>query len=155
MKDDMSDNLTIPIPCDDDGYFSLKCPRCGELFKLRPADYKADDVVDICCPSCGIVSENYPTDDVVELATTMALNNVMEDIHKSFKRLERKTRNRAVSFKAGKPPRKEPEPVLRPPVDDLTVATCENCGKRSKISPLLKMSAFTCPFCGVTNFNER
>lgn len=147
--------FTIQIPCDDDGYVLLKCPRCGELFKLRPADYEADDVTDVRCPSCGSISDNYLTDDVVELARTMALNNAMGDLHKSMKKLERRTRNKAVSFKAGKPPKREAGPVLKPSVDELTVATCESCGRQSKISPLLKMSAFICPFCGVSNFNDR
>lgn len=147
--------ITIQIPCDDDGYVLLRCPQCGELFKLRPSDYEADDVVEVRCPSCGGVSDNYMTDDVVELARAVALNNAMGAIHKSMKQLERRTRNKSVSFKAGKPPKKEAEPVLNSSIDELVIATCESCGRQSKISPLLRMSAFTCPFCGVSNFNER
>lgn len=153
MGDDFT--FTIQIPCDDDGFVLMRCPQCGELFKLRPADYEADDVAEVFCPSCGGVSESYLTDDVIELAEAIAMNSVMESIHKGMKQLERRTRSKTVSFKAGKPPKKETEPALKPSVDALTVATCESCSRQSKISPLLKMSAFICPFCGVSNFNER
>lgn len=153
MNDDFT--FAIQIPCDDDGFILMRCPKCGELFKLRPTDYGINDAVEIRCPSCGGVSESYLTDDVIELAGAIAMNGAMEVVHKGMKQLERRTRNKRISFKAGKPPKKELEPALKPSVDALTAATCESCSRQSKISPLLKMSVFICPFCGVSNFNER
>lgn len=63
MADDLS--FTVEIPCDDEGYVLLQCPQCSELFKLKPSDYESDDVAEICCPACGIASDNYITDDVL------------------------------------------------------------------------------------------
>lgn len=148
-------NFTIEIPCDDEGFVLLQCPQCGELFKLRPSDYESDEVLEACCPACGIVSDSYFTDDVVELAKAMVKNQALKAIHDEFKRLERRTKGKAVSFKAGKAPKPDNEPVLQPSVDALSLVACEHCGGEAKVSRLLKMSTFVCPLCGVNNFNER
>lgn len=153
MNEDFS--FTIEIPCDDDGFVLLQCPRCGELFKLRPSDYESDEVLEVCCPACGIVSDCFLTDEAVELAMSMAKNRVLKAMHDEFKQLERKTKGKAVSFKAGRPPKPENEPDLQPSVDALTLVACAHCGGEAKVSRLLKMSTFVCPFCGVNNFNER
>lgn len=152
--DDFSFN--IEISCDDEGFVLLQCPQCGELFKLRPSDYnESDDVLEVCCPSCGIISDNYITDDVMEVAMVMAKNQAFAMLHEEMKQLERKTKGKDVSFKAGKPPTQEDASVLQPSIDALAAVTCSHCGRESKVSRLLKMSVFVCPLCGVSNFNER
>ncbi|WP_058270956.1 hypothetical protein [Olsenella massiliensis] len=153
----MSDNLsfTIEIPSDEDGFVLLQCPQCGELFKLRPGDYESDDVLEVCCPACGIASENYLTEDVIDLAAAICKNKTFDAIHKEMKKLERQTRGKAMSFKAGKQPRPDNEPVLQPSIDALAITTCKHCGKQSKVSRLLSMSKYVCPLCGVSNFNDR
>lgn len=148
-------SFTIEIPCDDDGFVLLQCPQCGDYFKLRPSDYEADEVLEVCCPSCGIVSDGYFTDEVVELAMAIAKNKAFEPIHDEMKRLERKTKGKAVSFKAGKRPKPDYKPELQASIDALEIATCQHCGRESKVSGLLSMSSFVCPLCGVSNFNER
>lgn len=75
--DDFS--LKLSIPTDDDGFVLLRCPKCGEFFKLPPSDIESDDVLEIHCPQCGLISENYFTDDVIELAQNKVLNHVMDD----------------------------------------------------------------------------
>ena len=64
--DDFS--VSILIPTDDDGFVLLRCPKCGEYFKLFSEDMQREEVLDIHCPQCGLISENYITDDVIELA---------------------------------------------------------------------------------------
>lgn len=149
MSDDFS--FTIKIPCDEDGFVLLQCPQCGEFFKLRPNDYESDDVLEVCCPACGIVSDSYLTEDVVDLAMTIAKNKAFEAIRKEMKKLERQTKGKAVSFKAGRPPRPDDEPVLQPSIDALAITTCRHCGMQSKVSRLLSMSMYVCPLCGVSN----
>ena len=151
--DDIS--FTIEIPCDEDGFVLLECPQCGEFFKLQPDACESEEVLEVCCPACGIASESYLTEDVIELAMTITKNKTFGAIHQEMKKLERQTRGKAVLLKAGRPPRPDDEPVLQPSVDALVVTTCNHCGKRSKVSPLLSMSAFVCPLCGVCNFNDR
>ena len=74
MSDEI--NMTISIPTDDDGYVLLQCEHCGTYFKATPSDLEDDGVLHIFCPSCGLISENYFTEDVLELAMKMATNAV-------------------------------------------------------------------------------
>ena len=46
--------MEISIPADDEGYVLLRCPKCGEKFKLAPTDIESDEVEDIYCPLCGL-----------------------------------------------------------------------------------------------------
>jgi len=153
IGDDFS--FTVEIPCDEEGFVLLQCPQCGELFEVRPSDYVSDDVAEVCCPACGIASDSYVTDDVLELAKVIAKNQAYSMLHEEIEELERKTKGKAISFKAERPPKPDEEPVLQPSIDALTITTCRHCGKQAKVSRLLSMSMFVCPLCGVNNFNER
>ena len=82
----------ISIPTDEEGYVLLKCPLCGELFKLHPDDYRDDGVFKIYCPACGLVSDNYVTDDIIELGMIMAENYANDLCMKELKKLEKKTK---------------------------------------------------------------
>ena len=83
--------FTISIPTDEDGQVLLKCPVCNELFKVDGSVYGDDSVFEIHCPSCGIVSDNYMTDDVLELGMQMIENYANDLIEKEFKKLEKST----------------------------------------------------------------
>ena len=101
MSDEI--NMTIPIPTDDDGYVLLQCEQCGTYFKATPADLKDDGVLHIFCPSCGLISENYVTEDVLELAMKMATNAVNDMIYNEFKKMERKRKKGIITFKFFRP----------------------------------------------------
>lgn len=151
----MSDEIrmTIPIPTDDEGYVLLKCQHCGTLFKLAPSDFKDDGVLHIFCPSCGLTSETYITEDVIELALKMAKNVAGDLIYNTFKDLERHNkRNSIIKFKAGKRPKHEPEDPIRSGIEALEITMFPCCGRTAKIKPLLKMTGAYCPFCGVKNY---
>ena len=72
----MSDVVTfsISIPSDEDGFVIMQCEHCGEFFKCTPADIESDEILFIYCPNCGLISDSYITDDVRELADTIAQN---------------------------------------------------------------------------------
>ena len=55
----------------------------------------------IYCPSCGLTSDSYITDDVLELAMKMTKNKVNDMIYDMFKDLERHSKNSMVKFKQG------------------------------------------------------
>ena len=57
------DNLrfNISIPSDEDGCVLFQCPNCGELFKVVVDEYESDSVLDIHCPLCGLISDNFFT----------------------------------------------------------------------------------------------
>lgn len=84
MSDEI--NMTISIPTDDDGYVLLQCEHCGTYFKATPSNLKDDGVLHIFCPSCGLISVNYITEDVLELAVKMVTNAVNDMIYNEFKK---------------------------------------------------------------------
>lgn len=104
-------SFEISIPCDDDGFVLLQCPKCGEFFKLRPSDIESDEVLDIYCPLCGLTSEEYFTQDVIDLAIAMAKNKALDELYKEFRSLERQTRNSFVQFKCSKPEKEDELPI--------------------------------------------
>lgn len=150
----MSDDLIfeISIPTDDDGYVLLKCPNCGTFFKATPSDIQDDGVLELHCPSCGLSSDSFITDDVLELAMAMSKNAVMDLIYNEFKRMERQFKKGAVSFKAGRPPKHEPEDPIRSGIEAMEIATFPCCKRTAKIKPILRMTGCYCPFCGVKNY---
>lgn len=150
----MSDNfhMEITVPTDDDGYVILKCPVCGTYFKATPADIKDDGVLQMFCPSCGLAGENYITEDVLNLAITTAKNKAMDMIHQEFKKMERQFKKGPVTFKAGKPPKHEPENPIRSGIEALEVVSFPCCKRTAKIKPILRMTGCYCPFCGVKNY---
>lgn len=150
MSDDISFEITIPS--DDDGYILLQCERCGEYFKITPADTRDHKLLDIYCPCCGLVSENYITEDVAKLAQSIAQNYAMDLIYNAFKDLERKTKKDIIRFKAGKKPRHEDENPIRSGIEALDITEFSCCNRTAKIKPLLKMTGCFCPFCGVKEY---
>ena len=145
--------MTISIPTDDEGYVLLKCEHCSTFFKATPFDIKDDGVLRIFCPSCGLTSESYVTEDVIELAMKMIKNKVNDRTYDMFKDLERHNkRDSMVKFKAGKRPQHETEDPIRSGIEALDIATFPCCIRTAKIKPLLRMTGAYCPFCGVKNY---
>ena len=150
MSDDLS--FQIEIPADDDGYILLQCPNCSTYFKVTAADTKDEGILEMFCPSCGLVGETYLTADVVELAQIIIHNKAMDMIHNEFKKMERSFRKGSVKFKAGKPPKHEHEYRLHSGVDAMERVLFPCCKRTAKIKPLLIMTGCYCPFCGVKNY---
>ena len=151
MSDEI--HMAVSIPTDDEGYILLHCEHCGTFFKATPSDIKDDGVLHIFCPSCGLTSENYLTEDVIELAMRMIKNKVNDMIYDAFKDLERHNkRNSIIEFKAGKRPEHETEDPIRSGIEALEIANFPCCRRTAKIKPLLKMTGAYCPFCGVKNY---
>lgn len=144
--------MKIEIPADNDGYVLLQCSFCGELFKITASDCEDDSVLELRCPACALVSDNYLTDDVVELAMTMVSNYAMDLIHNEMKKWERQFKGGAVTFKAGKKPKEEYETPIRATIDAMVEQEYRCCKKSIKIKPLLNITGSYCPFCGVKDF---
>lgn len=144
----MNETFTLEIPADEDGFILLECPKCQSQFKITVSDFQSDDADEIWCPACGLVSESYFTDDVIELAKTMALNMFMDEIHSQFKDMERKTKGKIVSIKAGRKPDHEPEMPISKKTDSLVITETPCCNKPVKLSYRERESIYYCPFCG-------
>lgn len=151
----MSDEfyMTVSIPTDNEGYILLQCEHCGTFFKATLSDIEDDGVLHIFCPSCGLINENYVTEDVIELAMRMIKNKVNDIIYDAFKDLERHNkRNSIIKFKSGMRPGHETEEPIRSGIEALEIANFSCCRRTAKIKPLLKMTGAYCPFCGVKNY---
>ncbi len=142
--------IEVSIPADDDGFVLLRCPKCGEYFKLPPADIEDDEVIDIHCPLCGLVSDNYITDDVIRLAEAKAINCVLGGFYDEMKKLERKSRNSSLKITANKPTYEDEIPV-KSTIDSMDVVDFECCNRQAKIRSLLSFSGCYCPYCGGKN----
>lgn len=153
----MSDDIAfgISLPCDDDGFILLQCEYCGSFFKITAENVEDDQLLNIYCPSCGLVSADYLTEDVLALSQTMLQNFAMDLIYDAFKGLERETRNKSVQFKAGKKPKHENENPIKSGIEALDITNFECCMRTAKIKPLLKMTGCYCPFCGVKEYETK
>ena len=146
----MSDiELRISIPTDNDGFVLFQCPLCGEFFKLTPDDARAEDVIEIWCPCCGLKSENYLTEDVIELAMKMAENVAMNMVFKEMQKLECELKGDGLTFRAGKEPESKPENPIAVGIEALEIQKYDCCKRQAKIKPIVKLGGSYCPFCGV------
>ena len=154
-RNDMGDeSVRIGLPCDNDGFMLLQCPKCGERFKVLPEDAKDDSVVAVHCALCGLTSRSFVTDELVSLAHAKALNYVNEELYSVFSELHRKTKGQVVSFGKPKKPQKEYEPRLWDRLDSMELFTCKECGRKSKARRLVVESACHCPYCGVIDYGN-
>lgn len=150
MNDEIA--MTISVPTDDEGYILLQCEYCGNFFKCTISDLQDDGILQIFCPSCGLTSENYITDDVLDLAVKMARNIANDMIYSAFKELEHYNKNGIITFKIGKRPQDEKEEPIRSGIEAMEICNFQCCKRTVKIKPLLKMTGAYCPFCGVKNY---
>lgn len=149
----MSEEVTfqISVPMDEEGFVLLKCPLCGELFKLHPSDYQDDSVFKVYCPACGLVSDSYITDDIIELGMAMAENYANALIINELKKFEKKTKG-CINFKVSKKSAKKPEQPIMLTIETLEKIVYPCCKKEVKLKPILKMSGSFCPYCGVMDY---
>ena len=140
-------SFKVEIPADGDGYVLFRCPKCGEFFKIMPSDYYAEDVKEISCPLCGLLSENYFTKDVIELGSTLAENYAMKMVYDAFEQIGKKSKNSYVKFKVNKPRLKEVNPI-RSTIDALDIYEFVCCKRAAKLRYSLRYCGSYCPFCG-------
>ena len=145
--------LKVTIPSDEDGCVLFRCPHCGELFKVSAESYEDDSVLDIHCPLCGITADNFLTQDVIDLALAKTANAFMPELEKLLKKELGGMGNDFISFDVKAEHDEEPEIPIRQATEALQKVTCKDCKHISKVSPALAMSSYTCPYCGIGQFN--
>lgn len=126
----------------------MQCPNCGSFFKVKPADFQNEGILDIHCPCCGLIGSNYFTKDVLDLAHTKAKN--MSAMN--FERLKKKS-NGILSVSLKNEIEKEYESPVVSTIDAMEPISFHCCKKTIKINPLYKMTGCYCPFCGVINYD--
>lgn len=145
-------NFEINIPTDNDGFLLLECPLCRGVFKLKPNDFQDDRIFEIYCPCCGLTSDNYHTEDVVELAMQMAQNYANDLIMKELKKMEKNSKSSILKFKVTNKVKKEAELPIMLTVEALEIKKYSCCKREAKIKPILKMCGSYCPYCGVKDY---
>lgn len=145
-------NFEISIPTDNEGFVLLKCPICKNLFKLKPSDFQSDSVFSIYCPSCGLISDNYITEDVLELALKKANNYINDYLTREFKKLEKNCKGSLFQLKVKSDYKKEHEQPIMLRAENLEKKDYMCCKMQAKIKPILKMCGSYCPYCGVIDY---
>ena len=139
----------IAIPADNDGFALLQCNLCGEFFKLKPNDVQSDEVLNLWCPVCGLISDGYLTQDVIDLALKMATNIANDLLFDSLKDMQKNFNGGFISMKISKKPDREIESPIVSGIEALEVQKYKCCKKQAKIKPLVKIFGSYCPYCGV------
>ncbi len=134
----MSDQFNIPvnIPIDENGMIGRECLDCKQYFKLKPGTGLPTDYCH--CPYCEYegISDTFWTEAQIEYAQSIAMNQVidkvlkpsLDNLTKSFKELERKTRNSFIQFKVRSSNTKFNFPIKYYSEKDLeTGIICNNC----------------------------
>ena len=139
----------IASPADNDGFALLQCNLCGEFFKLKPSDVQSDEVLNIWCPVCGLISDGYFTQDVIDLALKMATNIANDLLFDSLKDMQKRFNSGFISMKISKKPDREIESPIVSGIEALEIQKYKCCKKQAKIKPLVKIFGSYCPYCGV------
>ena len=139
----------IAIPADNDGFALLQCNLCGEFFKLKPSDVQSDEVLNIWCPVCGLISDGYFTQDVIDLALKMATNIANDLLFDSLKDMQKRFNGGFISMKISKKPDREIESPIVSGIEALEIQKYKCCKKQAKIKPLVKIFGSYCQYCGV------
>lgn len=157
--------IPITLRSDEKGYLDRECPNedCEYTFKINMEDWenKVSDG-EMHCPLCGHIdaSDQWNTPQQVKeieaIVASWAMSYAQEEINKSFKKLERSTRNSKylrVEYKPGKKISFVNNPIGQSE-EWTTDITCEKCGTRYSVIG----AAYFCPCCGYNSavdvFNE-
>ena len=105
----MNDNIkiSINIPLDEEGMLGRECNECKRYFKLKPGS--GISTTHCHCPYCEYEGESdtFWTEAQIKYAESIAMNQVykefikpsLDGLLKSFKELERRSRNSLLQFK--------------------------------------------------------
>ena len=140
-------SLRIDLPTDEKGMIGRECPNCTQFFKVKPGTGIID--IETCtCPYCEYKedSNKFLTTAQKEYVESVAINKVLgyalKELEKSFKDLERTTRNSLISFKVKT--NKINLPIKYYSEQSLvTLISCDYCGLEFAIYGIFA----TCPDC--------
>lgn len=148
------DNFTITIQGDSEGYVTFECPYCASEFKLQAGEYQNEEepFEELFCPYCGLAKEKneFLSSDVIEQAKAIAYNNMVVELNKSFKKMQRSINHSKGLIKMDfKPLKKVATKELKDKDTAETEFTCSYCGRRVKAIYCVGAAKIFCPYCGV------
>lgn len=154
----MSDKISISvnIPKDEEGMLGRECLECKRYFKIKPGTGLPTDYCH--CPYCEYEgdSDTFWTRDQIDYAQSIALKQVyqqfikppLDSLGKSFKDLERSSRNSFIQFKVKITETGFNFPTKYYSEKDLeTRIICDNCGLKFSIYGVFSR----CPDCKELN----
>lgn len=154
----MSDKVTVSvnIPLGEDGMMGRECLKCEQYFKLKPGTGLPTSYCH--CPYCEYEgdSNTFWTPAQLEYAKSIAINQAydqfikptLDDIKRSFKELERDTRNSFFQFKVTTKNDNYSFPIKYYSEQELeTKITCSNCELEFSIFGVFSR----CPDCKELN----
>lgn len=154
MNDEIS--ISVDIPTDENGLLGRECLKCEKYFKLKPGTGLPTNHCH--CPYCDYEgdADTFWTPAQIEYAQSIAVNQIVDQflkpsldkLRKSFKDLERKTRNSFIQFKVTKNTINLKLPVKY--YNELELEThviCDSCGLEFAVYGVFAR----CPDC--TNLN--
>lgn len=149
-----TEKFTITIQGDSEGYVPFECPYCKSEFKLQAREYQSDEepFEDLFCPYCGLTKEKnkFLSPDVIEQAQAIAYNHMVEELKKSFKKMQRSVRHSNGLIKLDfKPLKKVTIRELKGKDTVETEFTCSCCGRKVKALYCAGVAKIFCPYCGV------
>lgn len=153
----MSDiTVSISIPLDDNGMMGRECLECERYFKLKPGT--GLETNHTYCPYCDYhgKSDTFWTKAQLEYAKSIAMKEAfrkivkpsLDKLERSFKQLERSSRNGLIQFKVKSSGNNFIFPIKYYSEEELeTKIACDNCGLEFSIYGVFS----TCPDCNELN----
>lgn len=153
----MSEYINIPIELisDEKGYFDRQCPNpeCEYIFKINMKDWE-NNVSDeeVHCPMCGHInaSDNWMTknqiEEVKKIALSWAKSYIQKELNKTFKKLEKNTKNNKyfkIEYKPGRKISFINNPIGQSAEWENDIE-CKKCSTRYSVVG----TAYFCPCCG-------
>ena len=150
----MSAEFSFTIQGDSEGYITFECPFCGSEFKLQAGEFQNNEepFEELFCPYCGLTKDknSFLSKDVIEQAKALAYNYMVEELNKSFKKMQ-KTVNRSKGLikLEFKPHKKVATKELKDKDTTETEFSCQCCERKVKVLYCAGASKVFCPYCGV------
>ena len=149
----MSTTYSVSIDPDSEGYLGRECPACEKYFKVVPGTgIDGEGEIPCVCPYCGTSapSDHFWTKAQLEYAESVAFSQVVGELDKMLKRLERKPDPKAF-ISIGIKVEGKPVPIVYYRELDLEQRlTCDNCTLQYAIYGVFGF----CPDCGVHNSQQ-
>ena len=140
--------IKIELPTDEDGYLEYECPHCQNIFSLKASSFTGSgNETTLYCPYCGLNSDikNFYTKECVEYLKSYAKQLVAAELQKSFKKIERDSKNSLIRFERENiEPNEVSNLTLHPGINNLQ--ECKYCSNSYKIKDGYTISY--CPYCG-------
>lgn len=147
-------SFSFTIQGDDEGYVTFSCPYCHSDFKLQAGEFQNENepFVELFCPYCGLAKDknSFYSDEVIEQAQALATNYMIEELNKSFGKMQRSiNHSKGIIKMKFKPLKKVGVNELKERDTQEVAFECNSCDHHVKVLYCAGESKIFCPYCGV------